>query len=87
MKLNLLFDHHDSVMVHTTSVTATTGMLSGSANSTSAHGHVTTHASSFLQSCYLHTRKGVNTLEYIVHDSHGCDSLTIFLFADRFNNK
>jgi len=48
----VIFHHHDSVVVHATSVTTTTGVLSHAADSTVSHGHVTPHTSSLSQPCY-----------------------------------
>ena len=52
---DLLFHHHDSVVVHATGVTATTGVLSHPSDSAVSHRHVASHTSSLLQPCYLHT--------------------------------
>ena len=51
--LYLLFLHHDSVVMHTTSVTTTTSMLSVSTDTTVTHGHVSSHMSRLSQSCDL----------------------------------
>ena len=52
--LYLLFLHHDSVVMHATSVTTTASMLSVSADTTVTHGHVSSHMSRLSQSCDLH---------------------------------
>jgi len=53
----LLFDHHDSVVVHATSITATAWMLSHSADSSMTHGNVSAHRPSLSQPCYLFTNE------------------------------
>ena len=59
------------MVVHATSVTATTGVLSHAADSTVSHGHVTPHTSSLSQPCYLFTReeKSVSVAELILTTS------------------
>ena len=80
---HLLFHHHDPVMVHATSVTATGRMLSVTADPAVSHGHVTPHTSSFLQPCYLYSwrKKSVSDAEAVTQTPH-----LPFLFVDRFNN-
>ena len=51
-------------MVHATSVTATTGVLSHPADSAVSHGHVTSHTSSLSQPCYLRTPE--HTLRHLL---------------------
>jgi hypothetical protein len=69
-------------MVHATSITATTGVLSMLADSAVTHAHVTPHTSRLLQSCYLRTWfKSVSSA-----DAAFRDHLPFLLFADRFNN-
>ena len=81
---DLLFHHHDSVVVHTTSVTTTAGVLSHPADSTVSHRHVASHTSSLLQPCYLQNSNEGRWLVCCVLSLRS--SLTISLFADRFNN-
>ena len=70
----LLFDHHDSVMMHATSVTATTRMLSVSSDSSVTHGHVSAHRPSLLQPCYLFYKR----TRLVDQRLPRTDSLTIF---------
>ena len=71
-------------MVHATSVTTTTGVLSCAAHSALTHGHVASHTSSLLQPCYLYTNERKSVSAPIFAET----ALTHlpFLFADRFNN-
>jgi hypothetical protein len=49
----LLFLHHDSVVMHTTGISATTSMLSVASNTSVTHGNVSSHMSRLSQSCNL----------------------------------
>jgi hypothetical protein len=69
----MVFLHHDSVVMHATSVTATTGMLSSATNTTMSHLDVTSHRSCLFQPCDL-----LNELSF--------ETPTISS-KDRFNNK
>ena len=72
------------MVMHATSVTATTRVLSMSSDSAVTHGHVTAHTSSLPQPCYLYiNEKCVNLCL-----KKGCSDATHlpFYLADRFNN-
>ena len=83
---HLLFHHHDPLVVHATSVTATTGVLSCAADSAVSHGHVTPHTSSLSQPCYLNGRKNTVSVEPSWRLFCLPEVDLPFLFADRFNN-
>ena len=65
-------------MVHATSVTTTTGVLSCTAHSALTHGHVTSHTSSLPQPCYL-TYKRTEKCVRADFCRDGPHSLTIIL--------
>ena len=47
----MILTKQDSHVLHTTSISATTSMLSMPADSTVTHGHVSSHMSNLSQSC------------------------------------
>lgn len=68
----LLFLEHDSVVMHATCVTATTGVLSCATNTTVTHLDTASHLPCLFQPCDL------------LEES---DTRTYHFFKDRFNNK
>ena len=70
--------HVDSFVMHTTSVSSSTWMLSVSSNSSVTVGHMTSHMPCLSQSCDLHSNLG------LVGTKHAC-ALTISSKIDRFN--